>query len=348
MSPRQRVAAEPATAVVAAGAPVPNLAAAWYAAMPARRLGDRPLALELFGRPLVAWREGAGRPVVMSRFCPHQGASLALGKVLGGSLRCPFHHWRFDGTGACVDVPGAARIPTTARILGVYPVAERHGFVWVWYGTPEPAYDVPSFPPLEGDGWGYRRYNFTYRTPAPPRRILENAFDPAHFRFVHGIPTDGQPVLRWLTDPADAAENGTPPPRAAWAGARLEVPLRLPGLSAGRTVTLLVDGWPGGQRLTFLYKGRPLAKELLAITPVRLGHTVFQGWSMVRRSRGPLGSAVAFWMYRNQHWLGTRQDLEIYRDVVATDGSVNEPQDEGVLRYRRYYWEWVERAQGAA
>ncbi len=245
-------------------------------------------------------------------------------------------------------MPGAARIPAEVRIRSVYPVAERHGLVWVWYGTPEPAYDVPSFPPLEGDGSRYRRYDFTYRTPASPRRILENAFDPAHFSFVHGIPTAGPPALRWLTDPADAAENGTPAPRRAWAGARLEVPLRLPGLPAGRPVTLLVDGWPGGQRLTFLYGDRPLAKELLAITPVRPGHTVFQGWSLVHRSRDPLGSVAAFWAYRNQHWLGTRQDLEIYRDVITTDGSVNEPQDEGVLRYRRYYREWAERAQGAA
>lgn len=105
--------------------------------------------------------------------------------------------------------------------------------------------------------------------------------------------------------------------------------------------------WPGGQRLTFLDGDRPLAKELLAITPVRPGHTVFQGWSLVRQSPGLTGSAPAFWAYRYQHWLGTRQDLAIYRDAVDTDGSVNEPHDEGILRYRRYYRKWVEHAHGS-
>ncbi|HSV66985.1 MAG TPA: hypothetical protein VLJ59_13875, partial [Mycobacteriales bacterium] len=47
----------------------PDLAAAWYVAMPARRLGRRPMAVELFGRPLVAWRDGADRPVLAGRFC---------------------------------------------------------------------------------------------------------------------------------------------------------------------------------------------------------------------------------------------------------------------------------------
>ncbi|WP_240322648.1 hypothetical protein [Austwickia chelonae] len=177
--------------------------------------------------------------------------------------------------------------------------------------------------------------------------MLENAFDPVHFRSVHGLPTVGPLALMWLTETDQAAQNGPPPPREAWAGARLEVPLRLPGTRRLRPVTLLVDGWPGGQRLTFLDGDRPLAKELLAITPVRPGHTVFQGWSLVRQSPGLTGSAPAFWAYRYQHWLGTRQDLAIYRDAVDTDGSVNEPHDEGILRYRRYYRKWVEHAHGS-
>lgn len=327
---------------------MPGLAAAWYVALPARELGHRPVALELFGSPLVSWRDGTGRPVVTSRFCPHQGASLALGRVVEGNLRCPFHHWRFDGTGTCVQIPGASRIPASAQIRTSYPVRERHGLIWVWYGTAEPRYDVPDFPPLEIEPRRrYRRYAFSYRTPASPRRVLENAFDPAHFRFVHGIPSDRPPVLHWLSDQAEAALNGGPIGGGAWAGARLDVPLRLPlpGLSRHRELTLLVDGWPAGQRLTFMLDGRRLARELLAVTPVRPGLTIFQGWSLVARSCDLLGSAAAFWAYRSQHWLGTREDLVIYRDAVPTDGSVNEPQDEGVLRFRKHYEKWVQCAQ---
>ncbi|HSV67591.1 MAG TPA: hypothetical protein VLJ59_17020, partial [Mycobacteriales bacterium] len=242
-----------------------------------------------------------------------------------------------------VLIPDADRIPPTARVA-TYPTQERYGLVWVWYGTPEPAYDIPDFPPLEPGGGRYRRYAFTYLTPVPPARVLENAFDPAHFRFVHGIPSQSPPILHWLTDPAAAAANGAPIGGGAWVGARLDVALRLP-LLGERGLTLLVDGWPGGQRLTFLLGERSVARELLTITPVRPGLTVFQGWSLVGRSRHLLGSSAAFWAYRGQHWLGTLQDLAIYRDAVPTDGSVNEPQDEGVLRFRKYYQGWVQRAE---
>ena len=327
-----------------AEATYPGLASAWYVALPSDGLRRRPIALELFNERLVAWRGADGRPIVMSSRCPHQGADLALGTVIEDTVRCPFHHWRFDAMGTCVEASGAAQIPKTVRALRVYPTIELYGLIWVWYGTDSPAYDLPLFPPLESDGFPHRKYRFRYQTVASPRRVLENAFDPAHFRSVHGLPTSGPLAFTWLIDPDQAVQNGPPPPREAWAGARLEVPLRLPGARGSRLVTLLVDGWPGGQRLTFLDKGQPLAKELLAITPVRPGRTVFQGWSLVHRSPVLAGSAAAFWAYRYQHWLGTRQDLAIYRDAVETDGSVNEPNDQGVLRYRRYYREWVDHA----
>src|SRR5689334_19872265 len=89
----------------------PDLAASWYVGLSSARLGRRPVPVRLFGRELVAWRDAAGRPVLAARYCPHQGASLALGKVTNGQLRCPFHGWLFDGTGTCVQIPGSTRIP---------------------------------------------------------------------------------------------------------------------------------------------------------------------------------------------------------------------------------------------
>src|SRR5689334_23634300 len=39
-------------------------------------------------------------------YCPHLGAHLGIGgTVVGDSIKCPFHAWRFGGDGACVDVP---------------------------------------------------------------------------------------------------------------------------------------------------------------------------------------------------------------------------------------------------
>lgn len=322
-------------------------AAGWYAGLPATGLGRRPVALELFGRALVAWRGADGAAAVLARRCSHQGADLSLGRVVDGALRCPFHHWRFDGAGACVEAAGAGRIPAESAVRG-YAVVERHGLVWVWFGGPRPLYDVPDFPALDGALGPVRRYSFEYRTRVPPRRVLENAFDGAHFQFLHGLPQRRPPVLTWLGEQSETAVNGAPLAAEAWVGVRLDLPVHVPGalgrVVGERALSLIVDGWPGGQRLTFQLGERAIAKELLVVTPVREGVTLMQGWTVVPRG-GLLGSPPVFWAYRRQHRLGTEQDLRIYRNAAPTDGSVNEPQDHAVLRFRKHYEGWVRRAQ---
>mgnify|MGYP000925619958 FL=1 len=322
-----------------------NLASAWYIALSSRRLKPgKVLALELFGEKLVAWRTKSGRPVIMPRYCPHQGASLAIGKVIDDELRCPFHHWRFDGAGVCTAIPGAKRIPPTARV-SPYPVVERYGYVWVWYGTAAPLYDVPDFPPLTTEKGSFRTYTFKYTTPAHPLRVLENAFDATHFRVVHSLPTNGHLQVQRLTEPNDSSENGKPIAACAWFGIRLHAgtlnfPTPFKRLGSRLKFSLLVDGWPGGQRLSFELNGVAKAKEFFSIKPVRPGLTIFRGIGAVIKTQGMLGSYPVFAGYRFQHKVGTHEDLRIYETAVQTDGSVNEPDDASVLRFRQYYNRW--------
>ena len=68
--------------------------------------------LRYLGRELVAFRDAQGAVRVFDAFCPHLGANLGYGgKVVGDTLQCPFHGWRFDGNGRCVQVPYADKIP---------------------------------------------------------------------------------------------------------------------------------------------------------------------------------------------------------------------------------------------
>ena len=44
-----------------------------------------------------------GEPRAFANACPHQGNPLLQGEILGESLVCAFHGWRFDlATGACL------------------------------------------------------------------------------------------------------------------------------------------------------------------------------------------------------------------------------------------------------
>ena len=76
-------------------------------------------ALRYFGRDLVLVCPEQGEPRVFDAYCPHLGAHLGFGgTVEGESLRCPFHGWRFDMQGPCIEVPYARRVPAQAALRG--------------------------------------------------------------------------------------------------------------------------------------------------------------------------------------------------------------------------------------
>jgi 3-ketosteroid 9alpha-monooxygenase subunit A len=154
------------------------------------------------GRELVLWRDDAGEPVdepvneaaqrsavhAADAFCPHLGAHLAVGgTVERGALRCPFHGWRFDGSGACIEIPYSDRVNRKAR-LRTYPTVERNGFVMAWIHPDDavaPLWEIPEVTEVGDPQWSdYVIREFDVR--AAPQEMAENAVDPAHFRYVHG------------------------------------------------------------------------------------------------------------------------------------------------------------------
>jgi len=82
--------------------------------------------------------------VVQTAWCPHLGADLSGGQIVEGRLRCPYHHWSFDGSGACAHIASGDKIPPAARIF-TYPTAEAWGIVWAFNGE-TPDYPVPGIP----------------------------------------------------------------------------------------------------------------------------------------------------------------------------------------------------------
>ncbi|GIF42972.1 Rieske 2Fe-2S domain-containing protein [Actinoplanes xinjiangensis] len=333
-----------------------DLAASWYIAMPSNKLGAKPVPLQLFGREVVAWRDGAGRPSLLPRYCPHQGASLAVGKVVDGTLRCPFHGWRFDNTGACVRIPVSARIPSTAR-LAPFPTEERYGYVWAWYGGAEPIFPLPDFSALDVDRDQYTGFRFDDSTAGTARQLLENAIDYFHFLTLHGLAMD--PLeFRVLHDPEEARDNGSPIHGDAFFGAWLDgrvqqYPLlkqpsqwllaKAATYFSGENFQLLVDGWPGGQRYTGYIDGKEVYKVFLAITPVRDGLTRQRGWALVKKSHRRSRTLFDLMLLYGQSRGGTAQDIPIYNHTRAEEGRSYVRYDNGLLKYRKHYQSWVDR-----
>jgi nitrite reductase/ring-hydroxylating ferredoxin subunit len=168
--------------------PVPN---GWFAVAWSKDLvpGDVQ-RLRYFDEELALFRTRSGQARVLDAHCAHLGAHLAEGgKVIDETVRCPFHHWQYDGaSGACVHIPYAQRIPPKACVRA-WEVAELNGMIFVWHharGAP-PQFAVPSFPEIGDPAWTPPR-TYELRVGVPMQDMAENNCDPVHFKYVHGLP----------------------------------------------------------------------------------------------------------------------------------------------------------------
>jgi 3-hydroxy-9,10-secoandrosta-1,3,5(10)-triene-9,17-dione monooxygenase len=143
-------------------------------------------ALRYFGQDLVAYRGQDGSVRVLDAYCPHLGAHLGVGgKVVGDSIQCPFHAWRFCGTGECVEIPYATKIPPRARVRS-WQVMEKNGVVLVHHDSTgkEPAFDIPVIEEYGSAEW-LPWSTFLYHVKTHPKEIIDNLADRAHFPTVH-------------------------------------------------------------------------------------------------------------------------------------------------------------------
>ncbi len=147
-------------------------------------------SVHYFGRDLVVFRGADGTPRCFDAYCPHLGAHLGVGGALiDDTIRCPFHHWRFDKQGRCVDIPYAKRIPPAAKVR-TYPVIEKSGMIFAWYhpGEEDPMWALPDIPEYGDDAWTpYERREWIVKS--RNQELAENTVDQAHFRYVHGTNT---------------------------------------------------------------------------------------------------------------------------------------------------------------
>jgi nitrite reductase/ring-hydroxylating ferredoxin subunit len=155
--------------------------------------------LKYFGRDLVLFRSEAGEAHLLDAHCAHMGAHLGYGGIVkDGCVRCPFHAWRFDGSGQCVEVPYAPRVPPKARVRS-WHLKEVNGLLMAWHhiGGQPPSWDIEPIPEHGAADWTtYELRRWKIRT--HNQEMAENAVDSAHFHYVHG--TLEMPTSRALVD----------------------------------------------------------------------------------------------------------------------------------------------------
>jgi len=133
---------------------------------------------------VVVFRATDGVARVLSAYCPHLGADLSVGDVVGDTIRCAFHHWCYDTAGRCVSTKIGDPPPAAARLFS-FPTVEKFGIVWAFNGT-TPAWQLPDFPYPEEE-LEFKAIVFPQALDVDPWVLCCNTPDMQHIKALHGV-----------------------------------------------------------------------------------------------------------------------------------------------------------------
>jgi 5,5'-dehydrodivanillate O-demethylase len=159
----------------------------WHPIAALSELDDRPTKrVRVLGEDLVLYKDASGNLGLIEAHCPHRSAALALGFPDERGLRCMYHGWLWDRTGACLEQPNESpESEFRSRVRAVaYPVEALGGLVFAYLG-PAPVPLVPRWDLLvwttgvvKQIGWAVLPCNWF--------QIMENTVDPVHAEWLHG------------------------------------------------------------------------------------------------------------------------------------------------------------------
>lgn len=156
----------------------------WYYAGNKKQFNASPRLVSIPNLEVVVYRTSQGRLKAVESRCPHMKASLTRARVAGQHLVCPMHNWAFDSNGSCVSIPGASKlnIPSFA-CLKTFKVAEWQDHVFI-HSDPSHKDEIPFF--IDENLADYHSAKVRKLSGTNHWSLSAgNAFDLAHFEFVH-------------------------------------------------------------------------------------------------------------------------------------------------------------------
>jgi nitrite reductase/ring-hydroxylating ferredoxin subunit len=266
----------------------------------------------MLGRQIVAFKTTRGQVAVMDANCSHMGADLGCGKVVGETIQCPFHNWKYAADGHCAHIPGASQIPRFAR-QAAYPSVERHGYVFFFNGR-EALFPLPFFFDLRPEDFVAGEI-FSYTSDCAWFVNAAHGYDVQHFDAVHDRKLLAPPTI------------DRPSPFAMRNRYHAEVlghtrPDRLLKWLAGSKVEISITNWGGNFVLITGTFDRAHSRFLIATQPLDGGRTLCEGIVFAPRLANPIarlllerpGLAVRRWFTHGyladetRRLLGTRYD----------------------------------------
>jgi phenylpropionate dioxygenase-like ring-hydroxylating dioxygenase large terminal subunit len=171
----------------------------WLPVLLSRELAENdgpPVRVKILSERLVAFRDTKGRIGLIDEFCAHRGPSLWFARNEDCGLRCPYHGWKFDVNGQCVDVPSEPAESGYANKVKLksYPTVEKGGVIWAYLGPPEQRPPEPAFEfctvPAEQSFISKRSQECNWL------QAMEGGIDSSHVSWLHSGNVNNDPLFK--------------------------------------------------------------------------------------------------------------------------------------------------------
>ena len=158
----------------------------WYPVAPSWQVRNAPVGITRLSEQIVLWRGADGQVHALEDRCPHRGARLSLGWNLGERLACWYHGIETDGSGTVRKVPASANCPLEGKqCVKSYPVQERAGAVFLWFGLDAKLPPAPLQLPEELTSDEYSHFLCMSNWKTNYRYAIDNVMDPMHGAYLH-------------------------------------------------------------------------------------------------------------------------------------------------------------------
>jgi len=171
----------------------------WIPALLAQELPENdcpPVRVKLLSERLLAFRDSNGKYGLMDEFCAHRGVSLWFGRNEEGGLRCPYHGWKYNTEGQCIEVPSepdesgfCQKIKLTA-----YPLVKIGDILWTFMGDPDNRPPLPEWEfatvPAEQTFTSKRWQECNWL------QAMEGGIDSSHVSWLHSGALQSDPLFK--------------------------------------------------------------------------------------------------------------------------------------------------------
>jgi phenylpropionate dioxygenase-like ring-hydroxylating dioxygenase large terminal subunit len=149
----------------------------WHPILLSSKLRAEPVGVRLGGKDIVLFRAGPGQIGALDDCCVHRRMRLSKGCVVNGRLRCRYHGWSFDTSGAG-ESPGTPKLQANTAS---YDTAERLGAIWI-----KAAGSAAAFPTFVPQGY-YHLCTLHHQVKAPLEVAVDNFTEIEHTPTTHAV-----------------------------------------------------------------------------------------------------------------------------------------------------------------